>query len=262
MLVFSVLCCNFFSWRFAGARCGSSLRDEPATPFCAIDHARSFTLGDWLHALSEFDRLRCALLYCAPSGRSFAYMWGAGLRAHLKFSTQRGKIRTQRARGVATHAAAAPCEQTEALDTKRASERAQQRHANCRSLREFGEKVCFGSPTKHFVIFDLADMFRLDVKKTPILRKIYALTLTLTLKHTSRKHQFDGESTEIFSKLIRKIHVKITDIMPASAQTFVTRRHVRDTIKQQFNLRAQILTLVPAHLPCSCLQFSINHESK
>ena len=41
------------------------------------------------------------------------------------------------------------------------------------SLREFGEKVCFGSPTKHFVIFDLADMFRLDVKETPILRKIY-----------------------------------------------------------------------------------------
>ena len=55
------------------------------------------------------------------------------------------------------------------------------------SLREFGEKVCFGSPTKHFVIFDLADMFRLDVKETPILRKIY-------VKYTSRKHQFDAES--------------------------------------------------------------------
>ena len=71
------------------------------------------------------------------------------------------------------------------------------RHASCFlrviifyfwSLREFGEKVCFGSPTKHFVIFDLADMFRLDVKETPILRKIY-------VKYTSTKHQFDAEST-------------------------------------------------------------------
>ena len=61
-------------------------------------------------------------------------------------------------------------------------------HKPNRSLREFGEKVCFGSPTKHFVIFDLADMFRLDVKETPILRKIY-------VKYTSRKHQFDAEST-------------------------------------------------------------------
>ena len=53
------------------------------------------------------------------------------------------------------------------------------------SLREFGEKMCFGSPTKHFVIFDLADMFRLDVhvNETPILRQIY-------VKYTSRKHQF------------------------------------------------------------------------
>jgi hypothetical protein len=33
-------------------------------------------------------------------------------------------------------------------------------------MREIGAKVCFGSPTKDFVIFDLADMFRLDVKET------------------------------------------------------------------------------------------------
>ena len=57
-----------------------------------------------------------------------------------------------------------------------------------RSLREIGEKVCFGSPTKHFVIFDLAGMFRVDVKETPILRKFY-------VKYTSKKHQFDAETT-------------------------------------------------------------------
>ena len=84
----------------------SSLRDEPAVPFRAIDYRPSSTLGDCLAALSEFHRLQRALLYCAPSGRSFAYMWGAGLRAHLKLSNQRGKISTQRARRrVVTHAA-------------------------------------------------------------------------------------------------------------------------------------------------------------
>ena len=118
---FSLCCVAIFS--LGGLRDGgSSLRDEPATPFCAIDYVRKSTLGDWLAVLSEFDRLQRALLYCAPIGRSFAYMWGAGLRAHLKFSTQRGKIRTQRARRrVVTHAAAAPCEQTEVLGTKRVS---------------------------------------------------------------------------------------------------------------------------------------------
>ena len=117
---FSLCCVAIFS--LGGLRDGgSSLRDEPATPFCAIDYVRKSTLGDWLAALSEFDWLQRALLYCAPIGRSFAYMWGAGLRAHLKFSTQRGKIRTQRARRVVTHVAAAPCEQTEVLGTKRVS---------------------------------------------------------------------------------------------------------------------------------------------
>ena len=58
----------------------------------------------------------------------------------------------------------------------------------CWSLREIGEKVCFGSPTKHFVIFDLAGMFRVGVKETPILRKFY-------VKYTSKKHQFDAQTT-------------------------------------------------------------------
>ena len=114
MVVFSVLCCNFSLGGLRDEGRGSSLRDEPASPFCVFDHARRSSLGDELASLSEFDKLQRALLYCAPIGRFFAYMWGTGLRAHLKFSTQRGKIRTQRARRVVTHAAAAPCEQTEA----------------------------------------------------------------------------------------------------------------------------------------------------
>ena len=37
------LCCVAI---FLLAVCGSSLRDESATPFCVIDYARSSTLGD------------------------------------------------------------------------------------------------------------------------------------------------------------------------------------------------------------------------
>ena len=112
---------QFFLLAVCGT-CGSSLRDEPATPFCVIDYRPRSTLGDCLAALSEFESLQRALLYCVSSDRSFAYMWGAGLRAHLKLSNQRGKIRTQRARRrVVTHSAAAPCEQTEVLGTKRVS---------------------------------------------------------------------------------------------------------------------------------------------
>ena len=119
---FSLCCVAIFS--LGGLRdVRSSLQDEPAVPFCVIDYARRSTLGDWLASPSEFDMLQRSLLYCAPIGRSFAYMWGASLRAHLKISNQRGKIRIQRARRrVITHAAAAaPCEQTEVLGTKRVS---------------------------------------------------------------------------------------------------------------------------------------------
>ena len=50
------------------------------------------------HRYDNLYCLWCTLFGCTPRGRSFAYMWGAGLRAHLKFSAQRGKICTQRAR--------------------------------------------------------------------------------------------------------------------------------------------------------------------
>ena len=75
---FSLCCVAIFSLGGLRERCGSSLRDEKAAPFCVFDHARRSTLGDCLLPLSEFDRLRRGLLYCAPSSRSFAYRWGAG----------------------------------------------------------------------------------------------------------------------------------------------------------------------------------------
>ena len=139
---------QFFS--LGGLRAsGAPSETSPPCPSVCADYARSSTLGDCLLPLSEFDKLRRALLYCMPSDRSFAYMWGVGLRAHLKFSNQRGKIRTQRARPQrCTHAAAAPCEQTEALSAAQSAcldERAQQRHANC-SSRRFQHMMCRCTP--------------------------------------------------------------------------------------------------------------------
>ena len=108
------LCCVAI---FLLAVCGSSLRDEPAMPFCVFDAARGPRFGDCLLGLSDFECLQCTLLYCASSGRSFAYMWGAGLRADLKFSTQRlnEEKSAQRARHEQRPA------QTEVLGTQRVS---------------------------------------------------------------------------------------------------------------------------------------------
>ena len=52
---FSLCCVAIFSLGgLRELRLRSSLRDEPAAPFCAFDHACSSTLGDCLAALSEF----------------------------------------------------------------------------------------------------------------------------------------------------------------------------------------------------------------
>ena len=104
---------QFFSWRFAGAPSETS---RPCLSAYSMQ-ARGPRFGDCLLALSDFDRLYCTLLYCASSGRSFAYMWGAGLRADLKFSTQRlnEEKSAQRARHEQRPA------QTEVLGTQRVS---------------------------------------------------------------------------------------------------------------------------------------------
>ena len=94
MVVFSVLCYNFFSWRFAGAPSETS---RPRFSVRSITRAAR-RLAIIYHRYDNLYCLWCTLLGCTPRGRSFAYMWGAGLRAHLKFSAQRGKICTQRAR--------------------------------------------------------------------------------------------------------------------------------------------------------------------
>ena len=62
---FSLCCVAIFSLGgLRELRLRSSLRDEPAAPFCAFDHACSSTLGDCLAALSEFSHVaaRSALL--------------------------------------------------------------------------------------------------------------------------------------------------------------------------------------------------------
>ena len=102
------LCCVAI---FLLAVCGSTgAPSETSRPRFSV---RSITrtiprLAIIFHRYDNLYCLRCALFGCTRRGRSFAYMWGAGLRAHLKFSALRGKICTQRARRVVTHAAA-PC---------------------------------------------------------------------------------------------------------------------------------------------------------
>ena len=136
---FSLCCVAIFSapwpialapWRFAGE---SSLRDESAAPFCGIDYPQQLHACRLINVESKFDMLQRALLDCAPSGRSFAYMWGASLRAHLKFSAQRGKIRTQRARRNTQQRPVSG--QKYSAQSACLDERAHQRHANCSSRR-------------------------------------------------------------------------------------------------------------------------------
>ena len=67
---FSLCCVAIFLLAVCGT-CGSSLRDEPAMPFCVFDYARRSTLGDWLDVLSEFDILQGGWMEVALLKRTY-----------------------------------------------------------------------------------------------------------------------------------------------------------------------------------------------